>query len=818
MTMVTRKDLSLKDISLDNLPRLKEMRELHFSRRPEICIELPGLMTRYMKTLDNPEDTPGLRAGKRLKYILENKHPVIDDNNLLAGTTTTKPKGVLLYPDFMALSIWPELETVSNRKKNPYCITEEEIEELNFEIFPYWMDQTVQEVARRMFGNPPCQQAMERLVFFLCSKPVTISHTIPDYSAVVKRGLKAIKVEADEKESALGVSTEEVNRRHFYQAVKLVIDGVISYAENLSREADRLARKETNSKRKEELEKMRDLCLRVPAEKAQSFQEALNAIWICKVALHQENANVGLSLGRLDQVLYDLYLQDISRGMTPAEAVELVGCFWLKIADHVPLVPETGEELFGGTGSNQAITLGGVDFQGKDAVNELTYIMLKVTELLKLRDPNVNCRYYPGVNPPEYLRRLCEVNVNTGATPCFHNDASAIEALMGQGIVLEHARDYSSVGCVELVSSGRHFCHSGAILMNLASALEMALFRGKHRLTEEEQFGPHTLSPESMSSFDEFKEALEAQLSWIVEQAVTLNNNLGRAHQLVHPTPLLSALMEGCMEKGKDVIEGGALYNSSGATIIGLAEVVDSLAAIREFIYDKRIVSFAEMIEAIKNSWDEPHRKLHQMVKTSREKFGTDSKMARENADYLIDFLHRTFQSKPHYRGGKYTVGYWTMTYHAGFALLTGALPSGRLKGEPLPSGITPVSGSAPELTPCLNFVAHLDHTKIANGHALNLKYTPSSNRELTIGKFAHSVEAFMRMGGLQVQFNIIDRATLEDAKKNPDNYPDLLVRVSGYTAYFRDLVPIMQEEIITRAEYNLETGREIKYPVRNLK
>ena len=804
MSRLTLHDTSLRDISLDNLERLRELRELNFTSRPEICVELPRLMTRYMKTLDNPDNPPELRAAKRLKYVLENKRPIIRDSNLLIGTTTTKPIGVILYPDFLAHSIWPELETVHCRAKNPYGITLDEIEELNFEIFPYWMERTVQEVARRMYHNPPCQQVMERIAFFVCSKPVTISHTIPDYASVVNRGLEALMAEAEEKERALGTSAEDQSKAYFYQAVKLVIEGVLAFAENLCREADRLARTENNAKRKRELETMRDICARVPGKKSQTFREALNAIWICKIALHQENANVGLSLGRLDQILYDLYRQDINCGMTLSEAIELVGCFWLKLADHVPLVPETGEELFGGTGSNQAVTLGGVDPQGNDALNDLTYVMLRATELLRLRDPNVNCRYHPQVNPPEYLRRLCEVNINTGATPCFHNDASAIETLLGQGVTLEHARDYSSVGCVELVSSGRTYGHTGAILMNLTSALEMALLQGKHRLTEDEQIGPLTPAPETVDSFEEFKRVFETQMGWLIDQAVTLNNNLGRAHQMIHPTPLLSALIEGCMEKGKDAVEGGALYNSSGVAIIGLAEVVDSLSAIQEFVFDKKTVSFTEMMEAIKHNWSGPHQRLHQMVKTSKEKFGTDSKMAKENADYLIDYLHRTFQSKQNYRGGRYTVGYWTMTYHAGFALLTGALPSGRVKGEPLPSGITPVSGSAPELTSCLNFVAHLDHTKIANGHALNLKYTPSPNRELTITKFAQSVEAYMRMGGLQVQFNIIDRAILEDAMENPDKYPELLVRVSGYTAYFKDLNPTMQYEIITRAEYEL--------------
>jgi pyruvate-formate lyase len=269
---------------------------------------------------------------------------------------------------------------------------------------------------------------------------------------------------------------------------------------------------------------------------------------------------------------------------------------------------------------------------------------------------------------------------------------------------------------------------------------------------------------------------------------------------------MLSAPMERCLEKGKDVIQGGALYNSSGAAMIGIAEVVDSITAIEEFAFKKKAVPFPELIEAINRNW-KGYEKLHAMVKTSTEKFGTDSEIARKNADWLIGFLHNTFQGKENYRGGKYTVGYWTMTNHAGFGVLSGALPSGRKKGEPFPSGITPVSGSAPALTACLNFVSHLDHTHIADGHALNLKYTPSTT---TVPKFAHTIEAFFKMGGLQVQFNIIDRKTFEDAKKHPEKYPDLFVRVSGYSAYFKDLSPQMQDEIITRAEYSLDIGEEV--------
>ena len=254
------------------------------------------------------------------------------------------------------------------------------------------------------------------------------------------------------------------------------------------------------------------------------------------------------------------------------------------------------------------------------------------------------------------------------------------------------------------------------------------------------------------------------------------------------------------MGSGKDVIQGGAVYNSSGVAMIGLAEVVDSLTAIEEFVFGSKAVPFAKMIEAINHNW-KGYEGLLAQVKKLPDKFGGDGPLAKANADWLIKFLHDTLQSQKNYRGGNYTVGYWTMTTHAGFGAISRALPSGRQDYETFPSGITPVSGAGLELNDVLHFVANLDHTCITNGQALNLKYSPAT---AAVPKFAHCVEAYFRMGGLQVQSNIVNLETLKKAQKYPDNYPDLFIRVSGYSAYFRDLNPKMQEEIINRAEYDM--------------
>jgi formate C-acetyltransferase len=811
MNEITFEDLSLRDVALEDLPRLERLRAVHFNTQPEVCVELPLWMTRYMRERDSASDSSELRAGRRLQYVLQHKSALIQEDDLLAGTTTTKTKGVVIYPQFMAQALWPELETLSTRKKNPYRITQAEIDTLNLEIFPYWMDRTIQEVCRKDYDNPLCQRMTERLFFFLATKAHVISHTIPDYEVVVREGLASLIKKAEEKESGLSDSEADFKKRDFYRAVRMVSEGVMGYAHNLSQKAASLAEREHDPTRKEELVTMSKMCRRVPEKSPTTFHEALQAIWICHVALHQENNNIALSLGRLDQILYPLYCQGIAEGtLTSARAVELVGCFFLKLADHVPMSPETAEELFGGSGSNQAITLGGIDPAGGDAVNDLTYVMLRATELLKVRDPNVNTRYYPGVNPKAYLDRLCEVNVTTRATPCFHNDIEVIKILLAQSYSPEDANDYSIVGCVEPVRGGKTFGHTGAILLNLTSALEMSLFQGRHRLTEEEQFGPKTLPPSEMSSFTELLSAFEKQLIFLIDQSVEINNMFGKTHLKVHPLPLLSSLTQDTLEKGKDVLEGGATYNSSGVAVIGLAEVADSLCAIKEFVFDRKEVPFPELITAIEKDW-KGYEKLRLKIRHSGTKFGTDSKDAAEMADYLIDLLHAEYQKRENYKGGRYTVGYWTMTTHAGWGVLTGALPSGRKNKEVLPSGITPVSGQAPELTEVLRFVANLDSEKIANSHALNLKFPPTQDPPQMISNLAAHIEAYMNGGGLQVQCNVMDRATLEEARDYPERYPNLLVRVSGYTAYFADLNPHMQKEIIERAEYDLRTGKEVR-------
>ena len=859
MLKITLKDPSLKSKKYDLTPRVQKLKDAYFRAMPEICVERPLRVTNesHAMGLFDKDKISILDKARLYRKVLEEKEPIITQriayekgkgrgkpkkfhirgDSLFAGATTSKFKGVPLYPEFMAMTLWPELWNISTRKSNPFYLDKKDAETLNFEVFPYWMDSNINELARKFSYDEqgkkeaPEMGLMELLVFFIDTKPNCISHTIPDMDTPIKDGLRKIINRAKRKRS-------RARNLKFYDALVEVLEGVIAYSNNLADEAERLASVEKDAKRRKEFRELADIHRRVPEGPATTFREGLTTLWTCWTALHIENPNIAISLGRMDQYLYKLYRDDIrKKRINVKDALELLCCLWLKIGDHVPCIPEAGEKLFGGSGSNQAITIGGVDKKGKDAVNDLTYVILKSIELMQLRDPNLNARYYPrgGKKTKDYLRRLSEVNFKTGATPAVHNDRTIIQALTRRGVSLADARDYGVIGCVEPVSSGRTYGHTGAVMVNLTSVLELTLFNGRHRHTSlDRRFNDITPPPSELATFKDFKAAFTKQAKWLIKKAVHLNNIYGKVHQRYYPTPVMSAFFEGPMDKGKDVIEGGAKINSSGAAIVGLADTADCLSAIEYLVYEKREYALEDIIEAVKNNFKGQAALQKRLMNPEKmPKYGNDFmdengrpyNNGNENVAFIIKLMDKTFNSLKNYRGGRYRTGYWTMTNHAGFGRMMGASPSGRKDRDNFTSGITPVSGVTPCLTAMLNSVAGVPTDNVTSGMAFNIKYTPprlNGDEEEMIDMFSEYMEGYFKdrkanggkakPGGMEIQFNVTDRAKFLRAVKKPEKYSKLLVRVSGYTAYFKDLNPQMQMEIINRTEYDLKKKKAVSY------
>lgn len=810
MGNITLSDIRLSDCTLDSLPRLRRLRDQALSAKAEVCIERARAITSYLKDMADDQDPQIVRYAKAVRHFLSQKAPVFLDDNLLAGSTTSKRFGAPVYPELTGLTIWPELDTMSTREKNPQILSPEDGEALNLEIFPYWMQRSILEATRTRCGDSQAMDLMARIVFFIGSKAGTISHTVPCYRVALERGLEAIIQEAAVKEQAC--ASENESSRSFYRAVQEALQGILEYGARLREAAISLAAQESDPDRKHQLETMAQVCAQVPAKPARSFREAVNALWILQVGIHAENINMAMSPGRLDQLLHPWYRKDVDSGLLSIpEALELTGCLWLKLNDNTNLVPETAEELFGGSGTVPAVTLGGVDADGQDAVNDLTYVMLRATELLKTRDPSVNARYHREVNSRDYALRVAEVVASTKAVPAFYNDIVAIQTLERQGISTEHARDYAIIGCVELSASGRSYDASSSIILNLVSVLELALYNGKRPVTGDDQIGPQSGDPSGFASFEDFWQAFQTQASWLIGQAVELNEQMGRTHQETLPTPLLSALFDGPMEKGKDLIFGGARYNSSGATHVGFADTVDSLNAIEQAVFIDKKCTFAELLAALRSDF-QGHEALHAYLVYRTPKFGTENPVAEKNAKQLVDFLFHTYQARVNYRGGTYRPAFWTMTNHAGQGKLAGALPNGRHAYRVFASGFTPASQAASDLAACLNSVGGMDARQIPGGLAFNLKY-PSMEGPEDLERFVGAIDAYFQKGGLHIQFNLLSYETLLDAKAHPENYPDLLVRVSGYSAYFKDLNDAMKDEIITRTAYDLRSGTAAPFP-----
>ncbi|MBN2717405.1 MAG: hypothetical protein JXX14_16245 [Deltaproteobacteria bacterium] len=805
-----------KDLDLENLPRLQRLKDRYFGTPKEVCIERAHYVTEYLRDHAVRGDSPILRYAKAVHHFLKNKTPLFLDDSLLPGTTTSKYFGAPVYPELTGMLIWPELDTIGTRKDNPMQLSKTDAAALAHDIFPYWMERNILERARSEFKEPSRLKLFEKLVFFIASKPGAVSHTVPFYEKMLDSGLEGIIAEARARQDALGakdsLNAEQKDQSDFYEAVQIAMDGILLYADNLSREARRLADTEKNADQKQNLLMMAEICQKVPRKPAATFREAVTVIWIGQIAVHAENINMAISPGRVDQLLVRYYENDIATGsLTRKDALDLAGCLWLKLNDNTNLVPLAGEKLFGGAGSVPAVTLGGITPDGKDAVNNVTWLFLRATELLKLRDPNVNARYHHQVNADAYLERVSEVIAETKAIPAFHNDVTAISTLMNQGVSEAHARDYAIIGCVELGCAGRSYDAPSSIILNLIAPLELALYSGKRPITQDEQIGPVTPHPEEMSSFESFWEHFKTQLAFLINEAVELNNNFGLIHQKTMPSPLLSGLFDGPIDNGRDLIFGGARYNSSGATHVGFADTVDSLNAIEQAIFIDKKCTFNELLVALDKNFA-GHDELHAYLVGKTPKYGTSHHVARKNAQNLISFLYQTYQSKSNYRGGTYRPAYWTMTNHAGLGQLAGALPNGRKAYRILASGITPVSQAAADLADCLDSVAALKSNEIPGSVAFNLKYsnltTPEDRKS-----FSALVKTFFQKGGMQIQFNIMDYEMLIDAMEHADKYQDLIVRVSGYSAYFGDLTPAMKQEIVTRTAYDIKNKKAAAYP-----
>jgi formate C-acetyltransferase len=756
-----------------------------------------GLQRLYARREDalRSEPTPVTWA-RALAWILERMPLRIHEDELVVGNPSSQRIGAPIHPDFGGLLLLPELPHLSSRAVNPLATTPEQVRRLEKEILPAWFSRSVQSRAGQLAEDVELPNVIVRGRHFVLTQFAGISHVTPDYGAVLARGFEGILADV----VAARVRAAQPERVAFYEAAAIAARAAVGHASRWSRHCAEAAAAETRPERARELRELAAMLQHVPARPARSFHEAVQSLFLTHAMLHQESFQHGVSFGRLDQLLGPYYERDRAAGRITAErAVEILGCLLGKAAELLPLFNAMATEYFSGLSSSSGITLGGTDAAGRDATNEVSFLLLEAYDQMRLRQPNLHLRVHPA-SDPALLARACEVVKAGGGMPAFFNDAGVVPALEALGASREDARDYSIVGCVEWSVPGRSFPAAGAGFLCLPAALDRALHGGRHA----DEGGLPRDFPSTQALFAAF----EGEVERLVAGAVAGNDAIERGHARWRPTPLLSLLVRDCVASGADVTAGGARYDSTGLQGVGVADVADSLAAVEQLVFEERRSTLPALVAAADRDFADAPELL--ALATERvAKFGRDEGRAEFWARRVVDHFCAAVGRHRNPRAGPYVPGFWSMTTHVGFGRRLGALPSGRRAGAPLSDGLSPGNGCDSEgPTASMLAAARAASPRIGNGLCLNEKLDPwylagDGGTQL----LAALTRGYFGAGGMQVQYNVVDAAVLLDARAHPERHRDLVVRISGYSAYFNDLTDEMKDEIIARTLHGAAAG-----------
>lgn len=738
-----------------------------------------ALQQLYMALED--EGPPIVLMAHGLGYTLDNLALKIYDDELIVGNLTSQRIGAPIHPDFGGMLLLPELADLSERPINPMQTTPEQVDMLSEDTLRYWFHRSVMARGPALAHDPALQNTLMEGRLFLLTQFAGISHITPDYPSVLEKGFEGLRDEA--RAAAASAAPEQAS---FYRAAEIVADAAIRFGARWAAHCRAEAAREADPDRAVELIELAAVFSQVPARPARTFYEAVQSVFLTHVIVHQESFQHGVSFGRLDQILYPYFAREVGAGLlTEARAVEILGCFLGKAAEQLPLFNQMATEFFSGLSSASGITLGGVDANGADASNRLTELILVAYDQVRLRQPNLHLRVSPKT-PRALLDRAFGLIKKGGGMPALFNDEVIVPALEALPVARADALNYAVVGCVEWGVPSRSFPAAGAGFISLPAVLLDAI--------GDQEFG----SAEAVFS------AFKAHLSEVVTAAVAGNNAIEQAHATGRPTPLLSLLVDGCIESGRDVTAGGAVYDSTGLQGVGVADVADSLAALEQVVFQQKAsVRFSELMAAVRSDFADAEP-LRQRLLNRVSHYGEDE----GRAEYWAHRIAETYASlvRPHTnpRGGPYAPGLWAMTTHVGFGHRLGALPSGRKAGEPLSPGISPTSGlDRRGPTASMHAAAIAGGEFVSNGASLNETLDPNLVAGPAGDEIMSSlVRGYFAAGGMQVQFNVLDAEVLRDAVAHPERHRGLVVRVSGYSAYFNDLTDEMKDELIRRTQH----------------
>lgn len=786
------------------------------------------------------------RAGA-FAHILRHIPIIIRDEELIVGSSTIAPRGCQTYPEFSYQWLEDELDTVETRSADPFYIAEETKQELR-EVHKYWKGKTTSELATSYMA-PEAIKAIEHNIFTPGNYFYNgVGHVTVKYEEVLAIGYEGIMAKAQAELDRCHVGDGDYARRsHFLSAVILSCQAVMEYAQRYAALAEKMAAECSDPVRRNELEVIALNCSRVPAKGAGSFYEACQSFWFVQQLIQLESSGHSISPGRFDQYMYPYYKKDLENGNITREfAQELMDCIWVKLNDLNKCRDAASAEGFAGYSLFQNLIAGGQNKDGEDVTNDLSIMCIQASMHVHLPQPSLSVRVWNG-SPHEFLIKAAELTRTGIGLPAYYNDEVIIPALQNRGLSLEDAREYNIIGCVEPQKAGKTDGWHDAAFFNMCRPLELVFSNG---MDKGEQVGIATGDVTEMTTFEEFYDAYKKQMDYFISLLVNADNAIDVAHAERCPLPFLSCMVDDCIKRGISVQEGGAVYNFTGPQGFGIANMADSLYAVRQLVYRDKKVSMEEYKEALlwnygkgidsetavdmtasilkemerqgraidestvksvletvmtmKPSEDQKARfeEIHHMI-DEVPKFGNDIPEVDYFARDVAYTYTRPLQNYKNPRGGQFQAGLYPVSANVPLGGQTGATPDGRYAHTPVADGVSPSAGkdvNGP--TAAANSVARLDHFIVSNGTLFNQKFHPSAlaGRE-GLEKFTALIRSYFDQKGMHMQFNVVDRDTLLDAQKNPEKYKHLVVRVAGYSALFTTLSRSLQDDIIRRTE-----------------
>ena len=801
------------DSTRQSFPRIEKIRTELLSTSNSICLERPRLLKEFSKSKEGRSCRhlhPFVRRAKTLAYIFSNRQSRIYKDELIIGNMTSKRIAANYYPEGGSINILEDLFKLEKRQAPLKLSRKEKWELMNIGISSVFDSIGVKSLLKP--GRISHFLNFFKAKRYFITEEAGIAHQVGGYHNVVHHGLIKAEEEAvsylKSGKSSRGLPLT-VDQIAFYQSVKIIINGICNMAINLAEKAEKMSSSiEVPTERKAELLEAAAACRHVPYRPARSFKEGLQSCWLVHIAMNLEDFEQGLSFGRLDQILYSLYCQDIEqRKMTPESATEILASFQLKTCETIPLYSDRIDRYFSGNGVAQGITLGGTDKDGCDVTNELSGLILNAFDHVRTREPALHVRVHE--KTPDWFMEKAVETVQLGCgKPSFFSDDSIVRALEGVGMTKAHARDYAIIGCVEMASQGRTYNSSDAALFNLPLCLELALNQGK-QFSEPGWFrrrlGADTPDVTQMTRFEDVVKVFKHQVEDSANEMVKVIGWLENSYRIWRTTPVNSIITEGCMENGLDITWGSALYNLTSIQVAGLADTGDSLYALNKLVFEDKRYSLEELVKILKCNF-KGFETLREELVNKFPRFGNGIVEADRMTQLAADIFSDTIRSHYNSRGGQFVPGMYSMTCHIGFGRKTGALPNGRSAGYRLSNGLAPVDGSdRTGPTGVLRSASSLDSSKWANCCALNMKFDKKSVQG-NAGRLgmASLFKTYFEQGGMQVQANVLDTEMLQEAREDPSAYPGLVVRVAGYCAYFNDLLPAVQDEIIERTAHGV--------------